>query len=355
MRVRSRTAVIASVLSLVSCATTQRPAPVQEAPELPAGVVAEPTVAVASPKISLAERIAAACEGGNASSCYELGAMYDTGDGVERDAARGAALYRKACDRGVADACNDLGASYAEGEGVEKDLALARGLYENACVAKSGLGCKNLGDLYRGGNGVAKDQARAVASYLPGCALGEGSACYHGGLTDAGNAAQFFGDGCKLQDRSCCGSLARLYEVGQGVEKDVARAAMLFEQACALGDGAVCSGLAEKRLAAGDAAGAASLLERACNSGAERSCRDLAEMLASGRQVPRDDARAAALFFSSCERGAFIGCKRACDLGSDPGCKKVLLAGMVEGEDVCVIDFSKASKRRSAIARCKPR
>jgi TPR repeat protein len=42
----------------------------------------------------------AACAGGNARGCTNLGILYRNGTGVEADAAQAAALYRQGCDGG---------------------------------------------------------------------------------------------------------------------------------------------------------------------------------------------------------------------------------------------------------------
>jgi hypothetical protein len=59
-----------------------------------------------------------AAEQGNASAQFNLGLLYDNGEGVDKDYAQAAAWYRKAAEQGVARAQFNLGAMYAKGDGV---------------------------------------------------------------------------------------------------------------------------------------------------------------------------------------------------------------------------------------------
>ncbi len=52
-----------------------------------------------------AERLRLSCDDGNATACYNLGALYANGERVTRDLARAVSLYQQACDGGLARAC----------------------------------------------------------------------------------------------------------------------------------------------------------------------------------------------------------------------------------------------------------
>lgn len=45
---------------------------------------------------------------GKLKGCFNLGLLHKDGDGVARDAAVAAALYKQACDGGMSDACEAL-------------------------------------------------------------------------------------------------------------------------------------------------------------------------------------------------------------------------------------------------------
>nr|QQZ49993.1 sel1 repeat family protein [Phenylobacterium glaciei] len=57
---------------------------------------------------------------------FNLGLLYDNGQGAPQDHAAAAAWYRKAADQGDAEAQTNLGIAYATGQGVAQDYVLAR-------------------------------------------------------------------------------------------------------------------------------------------------------------------------------------------------------------------------------------
>jgi uncharacterized protein len=56
---------------------------------------------------------------------FNLGVMYDNGQGIERDHVEAAKWYRKAADQGFEEAQFHLGLKYESGQGVEKDYVQA--------------------------------------------------------------------------------------------------------------------------------------------------------------------------------------------------------------------------------------
>jgi hypothetical protein len=64
----------------------------------------------------------AKAEAGDADAQYNLGAMYDFGQGVEQDFKEAVKWYRKAADQGLAEAQFNLGMMYDQGQGVEQDF-----------------------------------------------------------------------------------------------------------------------------------------------------------------------------------------------------------------------------------------
>ncbi|WP_187858533.1 sel1 repeat family protein [Helicobacter pylori] len=95
----------------------------------------------------------------------------------EQDFEKAIALYKKACDLEVGGGCFNLGALYHNGQGVEKNLTKADQFYSKACNLKEGLGCNNLGDLYQKGEGVKQDSKKAAALFEKACKLGVQEAC----------------------------------------------------------------------------------------------------------------------------------------------------------------------------------
>src|SRR3989442_13689308 len=59
-------------------------------------------------------------EQGNVDAQFDLGFMYQNGDGVPKDSAQAAQWYRKAAEQGMEGAQNNLGLRYRMGNGVRK-------------------------------------------------------------------------------------------------------------------------------------------------------------------------------------------------------------------------------------------
>jgi len=69
---------------------------------------------------------------GNANAMFNIGVLYDQGQGVKQDYAEAMRWWRKAADKGVADAMSNIGVLYEQGQGVEQDYAEAMRWYRKA-------------------------------------------------------------------------------------------------------------------------------------------------------------------------------------------------------------------------------
>ena len=67
-------------------------------------------------------KVKALAEKGDAIAQFNLGVMYDEGQGVEQSFKDAVKWYRKAADQGDADAQSNLGLMYYKGQGVEQDF-----------------------------------------------------------------------------------------------------------------------------------------------------------------------------------------------------------------------------------------
>ncbi|MFT3772100.1 MAG: serine/threonine-protein kinase [Minicystis sp.] len=194
-----------------------------------------------------------ACEAGDSQTCTAIAARAERGDGLPRDLARAAALYRKACDGDDPAGCAGLGRLVRAGSGgLDRDPARAVALFRRACDGGVARGCALLGEAYRDAvGGVARDLVRAVALFQ--------SACDRGDLLS-------------------CNDLGGMYQLGRGgLARDDRRAAELYRKAC---DGGELVG-----------------------------CSDLGVLVGAGRGgYPRDDRLAAELFERACEAGELLGC-----------------------------------------------
>ena len=89
-----------------------------------------------------------AAEQGDAMGQYNLGLMYDEGEGVPENDAEAVGWYRKAAEQGYAKAQNNLGLMYAKGEGVLEDYVLAYA-WLNLAAAQGNEGSVEAKDVLR--------------------------------------------------------------------------------------------------------------------------------------------------------------------------------------------------------------
>jgi len=147
-------------------------------------------------------------EQGNAKAQYNLGFMYDKGQGVPKDDTEAAKWFRKAAERGNAFAQVNLGFRYAKGQGVPKDDTEAVKWFRKAAEQGIAKAQFNLGVMYEKGLGVPQDYAEAVKWLQKAAAQGY----------------------AKAQD-----NLGFMYAKGQGVPKDDTEAAKRWRNAAEQG------------------------------------------------------------------------------------------------------------------------
>lgn len=98
---------------------------------------------------------------GDAAAQTDLGVMYATGTGVERDFAKAMEWYLKAAEQGSGMAMANLANMYFQGEGVPRDAAKAAEWNLKAAEHDNIKGQVNIGVMYYQGTGVAKDMVLA--------------------------------------------------------------------------------------------------------------------------------------------------------------------------------------------------
>ena len=89
-------------------------------------------------------------EQGDASAQFNLGMMYDNGQGVKQDDVEAVKWYRQAAEQGYAKAQYNLGVKYYQGEGVRQDKGQAKEWFGKACDNGYQKGCEVYGKLNRG-------------------------------------------------------------------------------------------------------------------------------------------------------------------------------------------------------------
>ena len=84
-------------------------------------------------------------EQGNAEAQFNLGVMYEGGQGVRQDYTKAVQWFRKAAEQGYANAQYNLGAMYANGQRIRQNYKIAKEWFGKACDNGLQLGC----DAYR--------------------------------------------------------------------------------------------------------------------------------------------------------------------------------------------------------------
>ncbi len=88
-----------------------------------------------------------AAEQGDAQAQFQLGVMYDEGQGVAQDFREAVPWYRRAAEQGHALAQNNLGVVYGKGQGVTQDYVIAHKWTNLASAQGYENAIKNLGFL----------------------------------------------------------------------------------------------------------------------------------------------------------------------------------------------------------------
>lgn len=132
-------------------------------------------------------------EQGHAKSQFNLGVMYQRGEGVPPDPAEAMKWFRKAAEQDLPDAHYNLGVIYHNGIIVPQDYAEAMKWFKKAADLGYARAQYNLGSMYHKGEGVPRDYSEAAKWYRRAAEQG---------IADA----QYF--------------LGAMYGTGQGVTQD---------------------------------------------------------------------------------------------------------------------------------------
>jgi TPR repeat protein len=107
----------------------------------------------------------AAAESGNAQAAFDLGLLYDLGEGVPPNTKTAFQWYRRAAEEGLGAAAFNVGVMYDSGRGAPLDRAEAAIWYARAAVLGEARAAYNLGQLYEWGEGVPQNIQAAIAWY----------------------------------------------------------------------------------------------------------------------------------------------------------------------------------------------
>jgi len=184
-------------------------------------------------------------QSGDAKSQYQLGRLYDEGDGIEEDNEKAVDWYRKSAEQGYAKAQGHLSEMYFMGEGVQEDNEKAVFWARESASQGDALGQNNVGWMYDEGRGVAEDNSKAIEWYRKsaqqGLAVGQvnlGRMYYFGeGVEEDDERALYWARKAADQNNAVAqNNIGIHYENGHGVTLDVSKALEWFKKAADQGD-----------------------------------------------------------------------------------------------------------------------
>ncbi len=177
-----------------------------------------------------------ASDAGNAIARLNLGYMYCFGECVRKNGKKAFRYYQEAMELGCSSAVNNLGYCYYWGIGCQKDDAKAVALFRRA-IAEGDKDCAayNLAYRYRMAEGAEKDYAQAWKYFRMAAAAGYslafkamGDMALKGEGLPKKNpelARRYYHKAIKAGDgKNAHAALARCYEQGLGVRKNIRKA-----------------------------------------------------------------------------------------------------------------------------------
>jgi len=278
-------------------------------------------------------RLAARQDHGEAQ--YELGFLYEHGDGVpQQNTGTAAGWYRKAADNGVAAAMQRLGGLYEKGTGVQQDMHEALRLYRAAAEEGDMDAQFDLGRFHEFGHATARDIHTAIAWYTAAAEQDHDGAAFVLGMLflegtdclprDRATAVRWLeaaaAQGNQLAENRL-GDLEakkRQPDPEEDIDRWAGASSDAVRQAAAQGNAAAQWRLATLCLRgdlSGTAEEAADWLRQAARQGHAKAQYDLAMLFASGRGVAKNEYTATGWFTKAAANGHADARRRLEELG----------------------------------------
>lgn len=181
-------------------------------------------------------------EQGDMEAHFQLGVMYESGQGVQWDPSVAVRHYREAAKLGHAWAQYNLGVLVAKGEGVPQDPSAAVRHYREAAKRGNAWAQYNLGVMLLRGEGAAQDPTAAAECFRRAAEHGIADAqinlgrmyyCADGVPGDHAEAARCFRMAAVRGSAEAQYRLSRMYATGEGVPQDFVAARMWLNLATA--------------------------------------------------------------------------------------------------------------------------
>lgn len=222
-------------------------------------------VALSAQSNGIDPALLAKAKAGDANSQFNIGMLYDNGQGVPKDHAEATRWFRKAAEQGNATAQYHLGLAFSNGEGVPQDYAQAAFWYRKAAIQGHARAQYEFALKLISGCGVPQNIKEAMIQFQKAAEQGDveseymlGSIYEEGGLgkvvpgpdgsyTDArvvdfyavpkdlGLAAKWYRKGAEQGNAQAQNGLGRLYAEGKGVPQDYVEAYFWLSLASANG------------------------------------------------------------------------------------------------------------------------
>lgn len=315
---------------------------------------------------------------GNGFAMHDLGKMYLSGLGCEKDEEQAQEWFRKACHAFLAEESQAkkkdylqyrIGKLFSFGYGVAQDYRKAAGWYEKAVAEDNPFAAYSLGSLYRRGQGIEQDDEKAYALYHMAAGHGEkpnayaayelGRMCKDGIGTKIDKTASdawyrqayqgFLLIEQDMADDKLYYRLGQMNLTGTGTEKDLPKAKEYFEKAAALDNADALYGLGrlylDRDFAGADTKKAMDFLTAAAEKGHSDAQYLLGKLFLKGEVVKQNVDYALRWLEESAGQD---NADAQCLLG------KVLLRGEGTGQDTgrAAALLKKATGNGSAYAAC---
>lgn len=181
---------------------------------------------------------------GHAEAQYELACSYQAGDGIEQDHKKAFEFFKLAAEQGDAEAQNKVGYCYSKGHGVPRNKKKAFHYYELSANRKSAYGQNAVGCFYFKGEVVTQNFKKAVEyfqlSAQQKCSTAQSNLgeCYEYGFGVPQNnnkALELYQLAAEQNEVNALITLGILFSVGKGVIKDSKKGLEFWERAGKIG------------------------------------------------------------------------------------------------------------------------
>ena len=172
-------------------------------------------------------------ETGNLDAQFELGYIYDFGEGVAENDSEAVKWWHRAAEQDHRPSQLMLGIKYRSGAGIPHDYTLARRWLRRAAAEGDGLAAKHLGYMHLLGEGVTRSPAAAVNWLGRAAARGEAEAQFEIGRMyyrgdglpqDHVLAARWVGLSAELGQTQAQALFGYMHEHGEGIAQDFVKA-----------------------------------------------------------------------------------------------------------------------------------